>query len=483
MPPHPPILPPVLFAGRTRTERSRVAELKKRGAIRPVGPGVYVSVPEKDIAKTLRDAWSLIVANRFPGALVSHRTALEFRPSAEGNVIITASTNRVLKYPGLTLQFVRGPLPLPDDGVVMGFRVSSNARALLENVSTDKRTVDRRVPRETIEAQLEQVLHLGGEAELNALRDRARQIAEQFGWKQEGNELDRLIGTLLGTRDVPVTSELARARAIGEPFDAARVERFSLLFGALRTPLTQLRDDFAAPDHHKNKAFFDSYFSNYIEGTRFAIEEAEEIVFDKKIPATRPKDAHDVLATFDVVSNSSDMGRTPEAFEAFIALLKSRHATIMARRPEAEPGVLKSRRNFAGDTEFVHPDYVTGTLRKGFDIYTSVQPGLHRAIFMMFLIAEVHPFVDGNGRTARIMMNAELVSESLSTIIIPTVFRDDYINALRALTRRNRPAPLIAALLKAHRFSHLEFSPYPTILKELARRNWFREPDDARIVD
>jgi Fic family protein len=26
------------------------------------------------------------------------------------------------------------------------------------------------------------------------------------------------------------------------------------------------------------------------------------------------------------------------------------------------------------------------------------------------LVAEVHPFVDGNGRTARIMMNAELVS-------------------------------------------------------------------------
>ena len=29
---------------------------------------------------------------------------------------------------------------------------------------------------------------------------------------------------------------------------------------------------------------------------------------------------------------------------------------------------------------------------------------------MMFLVSEVHPFVDGNGRIARIMMNAELVA-------------------------------------------------------------------------
>jgi fido (protein-threonine AMPylation protein) len=29
---------------------------------------------------------------------------------------------------------------------------------------------------------------------------------------------------------------------------------------------------------------------------------------------------------------------------------------------------------------------------------------------MMFLISEVHPFADGNGRIARIMMNAELVA-------------------------------------------------------------------------
>jgi fido (protein-threonine AMPylation protein) len=33
-----------------------------------------------------------------------------------------------------------------------------------------------------------------------------------------------------------------------------------------------------------------------------------------------------------------------------------------------------------------------------------------RAAFQMFLISEVHPFRDGNGRMGRIFMNAELVA-------------------------------------------------------------------------
>jgi fido (protein-threonine AMPylation protein) len=156
---------------------------------------------------------------------------------------------------------------------------------------------------------------------------------------------------------------------------------------------------------------------------------------------------------------------------------------MMARRPEAEPGTFKTRPNRAGDTVFVPPEYVVGTLRKGLELYKGLRAGLPRAIFMMFLVSDVHPFVDGNGRAARIMMNAELVSAGHSTIIIPTVFRDDYLQALRALIRRHRPSVLVQALVRAQQLSNLEFSPYPQILKELTRRNWFREPDEARIVD
>ena len=54
----------------------------------------------------------------------------------------------------------------------------------------------------------------------------------------------------------------------------------------------------------------------------------------------------------------------------------------------------------------------------------------------MFTISEIHPFLDGNGRMARVMMNAELVKEDQAKILIPTVYRDDFILALRKMTRQ-----------------------------------------------
>ena len=71
----------------------------------------------------------------------------------------------------------------------------------------------------------------------------------------------------------------------------------------------------------------------------------------------------------------------------------------------------------------------------------------------MFLVSEVHPFADGNGRTARIMMNVELVAASEERIVIPTVYRANYLSALKALSQSARPEPLIRVLDYAQRWT------------------------------
>ena len=71
----------------------------------------------------------------------------------------------------------------------------------------------------------------------------------------------------------------------------------------------------------------------------------------------------------------------------------------------------------------------------------------------MFLISEVHPFIDGNGRIARIMMNAELSSKNFSKIIVPTIYREDYMGALRKMTRQSDTETYIRMLLRIFEFS------------------------------
>ena len=50
----------------------------------------------------------------------------------------------------------------------------------------------------------------------------------------------------------------------------------------------------------------------------------------------------------------------------------------------------------------------------------------------MVVITEVHPFADGNGRVARVMMNAELSAVEAARIVIPSVYRNEYIAGLRS---------------------------------------------------
>ena len=155
----------------------------------------------------------------------------------------------------------------------------------------------------------------------------------------------------------------------------------------------------------------------------------------------------------------------------------------MNARPETRPGELKAEINRAGDTVFVAPDLVRGTLARGFEFYKVLDSPSAKAAFMMFLIAEVHPFNDGNGRIARVMMNAELVAAGLRRIIIPTVLRDDYLGALRALSRREAPAAYLRMIDHAQRFSaSVDFSDFASARRALDGANAFKDPGEARLM-
>jgi hypothetical protein len=272
--------------------------------------------------------------------------------------------------------------------------------------------------------------------------------------REEFRRLDGLIGSFLGTRDVELETPVGRARKDGFPFDPDRQDLFLKLFSELRSSAPVVRPVALASDVARtNFAFFEAYFSNYIEGTEFEVDEAVDIIFNGVIPTHRPEDAHDILGTYRVISDYQGMARVPADFDAFVSLLTSRHASIMEMRPTRQPGVFKDRENRAGDTVFVSPDLVIGTLRKGFEVYQGLEVPLHRAVFMMFLVSEVHPFVDGNGRVARVMMNAELLAAGEQKIIIPTVFRDNCVAALKALSQTGNATPLVRVSDFAQRYA------------------------------
>ena len=111
-----------------------------------------------------------------------------------------------------------------------------------------------------------------------------------------------------------------------------------------------------------------------------------------------------------------------QTVDDFLHWLRSVNALVMQRRPDKRPGEWKDKANQAGSTFFVLPELVPGTLKEGFERIQALAHPLARAVMTMFVVAEVHPFLDGNGRTARLAMNCVLSAGRQNRIIIPTSY-------------------------------------------------------------
>lgn len=62
------------------------------------------------------------------------------------------------------------------------------------------------------------------------------------------------------------------------------------------------------------------------------------------------------------------------------------------------------------------------------------------AAYAHLRLVDIHPFQDGNGRTARLLMNLILINQGDCIVSIPPVLRHDYIVALQQARRENRPS-------------------------------------------
>ena len=472
---------PEAFVSGTAISRE-VSRAVKAGKLRKIASRLYTrNLTDKPEAIIRRNLWN-IVAGYFPGALIADRTALENAPAEDGSVCLVAERGNDVELPGLVLRPRRGKGPLPTDRpFIAGLFLSSTARAYLENMRASRArggTVARTLPRRQIEERLDTLIRRSGEDAAKRLRDEVRALAPALDLTDEALALDALIGTLLGTREAQLSAPTALARRKGRPYDPDRLALFQTLHAALRNhpPIARIAPVRGA-EAAATLAFFEAYFSNFIEGTEFAVEEAADICFRGVIPNERPEDAHDVLGTWRVVSDAEEMRRTPQDRAALVRLLRARHAAIMERRPDKRPGEFKLAENRAGSIVFVAPDLVDGTLDQGFDLCRSLETPFQRAVFAMFLIAEVHPFADGNGRTARIMMNAELVAAGEERIVVPTVFRSHYLSALKALSQNGRAEPLIRMLDFAQKWTAaIDWRTVEETRRELDACNAFLDP-------
>lgn len=476
----------ITFASSDKKESRQITELLKRQHIRKIAPRIYTSNFSESPATIIKRNWYRILAHLYPQALLSHRSALEFKPTAKANIFLTWSYKAKIKLPGLTINLIEGQGPIGGDNPFFEeLYASQEARAFLENLQSTRKGPgeSKALPLLHLEERLEAIIRARGEEGLNKLRDEAKEISSRLGMKKEFKKLNQLISDLLATgKSNKLTSSVAIARSQGDPLDPARIKLFESLYEELAGRVFPIYKPSKSEKAYKTFAFFEGYFSNYIEGTEFTVNEAKEIILTETPMPARDEDSHDILGTYRIVSSKKEMSICPRTPDELLDLLRTRHEILLSARTSKRPGEFKDRNNRAGNTEFVDWKLVNGTLKKGFDWYTLLKEPFAKAVYMMFLVSEVHPFLDGNGRIARVMMNAELSSKGLSKIIIPTVFREDYMGALRKLTRQQIADAYIRMLLRTYEFSAtLTQETLDEMERYLDAADAFKEPKEGKL--
>ncbi len=466
--------------------RQTISDRVRRGQLRPVTTGVYTTDLASSLEAIVAQYWHIIVGRLLPDAVITDRSAIT--GGKVGNYLYLAHDRRAreVQLPGLVVLARPGAGPLEDDILLPGgLFQASRGRALAENTRPSRSRGDR--PRRTLDVDelaswIDRLCQNDGEEKLRHYRARAQALAGIVGASTDGiARLSMLIGAALGSQKVKSTNPALNARQRGLPFDPDRAHRFDILALALRSAATQSRPGVSATSPaYRIQAFYEAYFSNYIEGTRFTVEEAKALVYDEVVPVGRNADGHDVVGTFQIVSDYEEMSRVPQTDDEFLQLLRARHGVLMAGRPDIDPGSFKTLPNQVGNTLFVDPALVEGTLCEGFTRLAALDSAWERAVYIGFVVAEVHPFVDGNGRMARVMMNAELARGGQSKIIVPTGFRGDYLTSLRRLSRHDDPTVFVKSMRFLHDYTHqINWNSDESALAGLRSTNAFEEESDG----
>jgi hypothetical protein len=205
-----------------------------------------------------------------------------------------------------------------------------------------------------------------------------------------------------------------------------------------------------------------SHFSNDIEGTIFTVGEPEDIPFNGKVIDDRSDDSHDILGTFTAAINQTWRDQPPQHAEGFLTRLRNVNKLVMPSRQDRKTWRVErlpqSSRQHLFRRFRACARNATGRL---YLIRSLIDP-LARALMTMFVVTEVHPFMGGRGRAARLSMNYAFRGEGRCRISLPTVYREDYLLPLKALSHNKNAAPIVEPMIRIQRWtSAFELLPSP----------------------
>lgn len=190
-----------------------------------------------------------------------------------------------------------------------------------------------------------------------------------------------------------------------------------------------------------------TYSSNALEGN--SLSEAEtKIILEEGIAigGKLVKDHLEVLGHSDAYDLLLKLAKNHhEITEKDMSKL---HKLFYFRIDNKQAGKYRKEQVFITGTDFVPPapDQLASLMKQFATEIPTLKAKYHPiefAALMHLKLVTIHPFIDGNGRIVRLIMNLALMQAGYPITIIPVINRMDYINSIQQIQLSKDPIPFV----------------------------------------
>ncbi|WP_404348090.1 Fic family protein [Sutcliffiella horikoshii] len=184
-----------------------------------------------------------------------------------------------------------------------------------------------------------------------------------------------------------------------------------------------------------------TYHSNAIEGNTLTMNETKVVLEGITVGGKTMREHLEVINHRDAILYVEDIVQKGEPFSEW--QIKNLHRLVLKGIHDDYAGVYRDQQVFIAGAQHTPPPHfrIQEEMEKMMKWFNNEAQELHaidRAAKLHAIFLGIHPFIDGNGRTSRLLLNLELMKAGYPPIIFKIQNRLAYYEALdKAHTTKN----------------------------------------------
>ena len=191
-----------------------------------------------------------------------------------------------------------------------------------------------------------------------------------------------------------------------------------------------------------------TYNSNAIEGNTLTLKETAMVLEGITIDQKPMKDHLEAVGHRDAFLYVQEIATKEIEFSEYV--IKNIHSLVLMNRPEDKGTYRRIPVRIIGAyTMPVQPYMIEPKMAELLtknEERKAIMSDIERIALFHLEFEGIHPFIDGNGRTGRLLMNLDLIRNGYPPINVRFTDRKRYYDAFDAYYRDNDPTPMITLI-------------------------------------